>query len=159
YRASSYPIARYREDPSGPSDPVAIGDITLVILEVCEFLLHRLTHRRERTIDADHPVSAHRHLTVFCLEISDRFGQIYIGATMIEMHSHVWITLGRVDDGRVERRAPDRIDAVFRIDIVRDKDWRSSRRGGMDHSAAHWYCVFEHFVSNAELLERMNPAG
>ncbi len=41
---------------------VAVGEITLVVLELCELFLHRLAHGRESAIDADDRVSSDDYL-------------------------------------------------------------------------------------------------
>ena len=84
---------------------------------------------------------------------------IDVGALVIEFYMHIWITLGRFDYRRVERRAADRIDVLVRIDVVGREDRARSRACGMDHSAAHWDRVFQYFISNTDLLERVNSAG
>ena len=88
--------------------------------------------------------------------MADRFGQIDISATMIEMNPHVGITLRGFDYTRVERRAPDRVDAFFWIDIVR----REMQIAGfiVNHPAAHRDRVLEHLIGDTELLESMNPS-
>ena len=92
----------------------------------------------------------------FGFQIGDRFGQIDIGATMIEMHAHVRITLRGFDHGRVERCAADRVDAFVRIDIVRRE--MQIARFVVNHPAAHRDGVAQHFIGDPELLERVNPA-
>jgi hypothetical protein len=71
------------------------------------------------------------------------------------MDPHIRITLRRFNHGCVERRAPDRVDALLWIDIV----GREVQSTGfiVDHSAAHWDGVSQHFVGNAELFECVNP--
>lgn len=134
---------------------VAVGEITFVVLELCEFLLHRLAHRGKRAVDTDDRVSARGHLTVFCFQRADRFGQINVDAPMIEMDSNIRIALRRFDHSGVERGATDRVDALGWINIVR----REMQSAGfvVNHPAAHCDRMFEHFISDAELLERVNP--
>ena len=77
-----------------------------------------------------------RQLTVFCFQIANRIGQIDVGAAMIEMHAYVRITLRCFDHSSVERGAADRVDVFVRVAVVRDKDCRPSRPGGMNYSDA-----------------------
>src|SRR6266566_9434403 len=88
----------------------------------------------------------------------DRAIQIDVGALVIEIDSHGRVALSGFDHSRVERRAPDRVDAFFWIDIVRDKYGRPSRPGGMNHPAPHRDGVLQDFICDPKLLERMNPA-
>ena len=82
--------------------------------------------------------------------------EVDIGAAMIEMDSHIRITLRGFDHGRVERGAADRVDVIFRVAVVRGE----MQVAGfvMDHAAAHRDGVSQHFIGDAELLERVNPA-
>ena len=135
-----------------------MGEIILVVLELCEFFLHRLAHRGKRPIHADDHVGANRTGSIrFCVEkVRGRFVRIDVGALMIEMHSDVRITLRRFDHDRVERRATDRVDVFVWIDIVR----REMQVAGfvVDHASAHRDGVSQHFVGDADPLERVNPA-
>ena len=115
-----------------------------------------MPHRGKRAIDADHGISFRSSLTLFCFEIGDRFGQIDIGATMIEVDPHVRITLRGFNYSRVERRASDRVDAFFRIDIVRRE--MQITRFIVNHPAPHRDRVPEHLIGDAELLKRVNSA-
>ena len=83
--------------------------------------------------------------------------EIHIGAFVIEVDAHIWISLCCFDDGRIQRGAADRVDAIFRIDIVRAE----MQRAGfiVNHSAAHRDRVVQCFISHAELLERINAPG
>ena len=86
--------------------------------------------------------------------------QIDLRANVIEQDAHVWITQCGLDHRRVERGAADRVNALVRIAIVRrEMEIAGSRACGMDHAAAHGDGVPHHFVGDAELLERVNPAG
>ena len=73
------------------------------------------------------------------------------------MNAHIRITLRRLDHSRVERGAADRVDALVRIAIVR----RKMQIAGfvVNHAPAHRDRVLHYFISDAELLERMNSAG
>src|SRR5438128_2997017 len=73
---------------------------------------------------------------------------------MIEMDAHVRISLRRLDHGGVERGAPDRVDAVIRIDIVGGEVQRAGFI--VNHPATHRDGVPQYFVRDAELLERVN---
>ena len=86
----------------------------------------------------------------------DRFVEIDVRTFVIEVHAHVWMTLSRFNHRRVQRGASDRIDVLFWVDIVR----REMKITGfvVDHSAAHWDSVLQHFVGDAELFERVNSA-
>src|SRR5205823_5248510 len=98
---------------------VTVGEITFVILEIREFLVHRLTHGRERAIHANDGIGAdldyltnricRRHACLYRRvdELSRSRVEIDIGATMTEMDSHVRITLRCFDHRRVERRPAD----------------------------------------------------
>ena len=114
-----------RHEPSGRGRNgellVAVGEITLVVLEASMLLLHRLAHRGERAIDADDGVAARGHFDVVSVlsRLRECRIQIDIGAAMIEMHAHVRITLRGFDHGGVERGAPDRVDVLVRVAIVR----------------------------------------
>src|SRR5437867_9227281 len=74
---------------------------------------------------------------------------------MIEMDSHVRITLRCLDESRVECGAPDRVDALFGIDIVR----RKMQIAGfiVDHASAHRNRVSQHVICDLNLFERVNP--
>ena len=76
---------------------------------------------------------------------------------MIEMHPHVRIALGRFDHRRIKRGAPDRVDTLFRINVVRRKMQRA--RFIMNHSAAHGDGVLQCFISDPDLLQRVNLTG
>ena len=76
----------------------------------------------------------------------------------MEMYAHVRIMLRRLDHGRVERRAPDRIDVLVWIDIVGRENGARSRACGMNHPAAHRDRVLQNFIGDSDLLERMNTA-
>src|SRR5438046_6823567 len=105
-------------------------ELTFVILEIREFLVHRLAHGRERTIHANDGIGAdldyltnricRRHACLYRRvdELSRRRVEIDISATVIEIDAHVRVTLGGFDHGGVERGAADRVDALFWIDIV-----------------------------------------
>ena len=71
------------------------------------------------------------------------------------MNAHIRVTLRGFDYRGVKRSAPDRVDAFFGIDVIR----REMQCAGlvMDHSAAHRNRVVQHFVSDPDLFERMNP--
>ena len=79
-------------------------------------------------------------------------------ALVIEVDAHVWITLPGFDHGRVQRRAPDRIDVLAWIDIVGRENDAVSRPCGMDHPAAHRNRVLQYFIRDSDLFERMDPA-
>jgi hypothetical protein len=135
---------------------VTVGEITLVVLKIFQFLLHRLPHCGERTVDANQGITFRSNLTLFCFQIADCFGQIDVGAAMIEMDTDVRITLRGFDYRCVERGAPDRVDALFRIDVVRCE--MQIARFIVDHAATHRDGVPQHLTSDPDLLERMNPA-
>src|SRR5437764_433671 len=98
---------------------VTMSEITFVILEIREFLVHRLAHGRERAIHANDGIGAdldyltnricRRHACLYRRidELSRSRVEIDIGATMTEMDSHVRITLRCFDHRRVERRPAD----------------------------------------------------
>ena len=73
------------------------------------------------------------------------------------MHADVRITLGRFDHGRIQRRAPDRIDVFVRIDVV----GREMQCAGffVNHPASHRNCLSQYFVGDSDLLQRMNSSG
>src|SRR5438445_7333201 len=75
---------------------------------------------------------------------------------MIEVDAHVRIPLRSFNDSRVERGAPDRVDTLFGIDVVRSENGARSRACGMNHPAAHGDCVLQCFMREADLFERMN---
>src|ERR1700682_1513219 len=75
---------------------------------------------------------------------------------MIEMNSHIGITLCGFDHGGVERGAPDRVDVFVRVAVVRGEDRARSGARGMDHATAHRDGVLKYFIGDAELFERMN---
>ena len=80
--------------------------------------------------------------------------EIDLNATVIEVHSHVRITLRRFDKGCVQRGAPDRVDAVIRIDIV----GAEVQRAGfiVNHPATHRDGMSQNFIRDTDLFERMN---
>src|SRR5207237_10508769 len=80
-------------------------------------------------------------------------------ALVIEVAAHVWIPLRGLDHGRVQRRAPDRIDVFVWIDIVGRENDAVSRPCGMNHPAAHRDRVLEYFAGDSDLFERLNSAG
>ena len=82
--------------------------------------------------------------------------EIDLNATVIEVYSHVRITLRRLDHSGVERGTPDRVYALGRIDIVR----REMQRAGfiVDHAATHRDRVLQDLIGDAKLLKRVNPA-
>src|ERR1700694_5714671 len=75
---------------------------------------------------------------------------------MIEHDAHVRIALRGLEHGGVECGAPDRVDVIFWVPVVR----REMQVAGfvMDHPATHWDSVPQYFIGDAELLKRMNPA-
>ena len=75
---------------------------------------------------------------------------------MIEVHADVWITQRGFDHGGVERRPADRVDVLVRVAIVRSE--MEFPCPAVNHAAAHRDRVSQHFIGDAELLERMNPA-
>src|SRR4029077_14445667 len=88
--------------------------------------------------------------------MSERRIDIHAGALVIEMDTNIGIALCRFDNRCIECRSPDRVDALFRIYVVR----REMQRPGfvMDHPAAHWNRVSQRFISNPDLFERVNAA-
>ena len=83
--------------------------------------------------------------------------KIDVGAAMIEMNAHARITLCRFDHCSVQRSATNRIDEFVRIAVVRGK--MECAGFVVNHTAAHWNGVPQHFIGNAELFERVNSAG
>src|SRR5438876_2465591 len=75
---------------------------------------------------------------------------------MIEVDAHVRILLCSFDDSCVERGAPDRVDTLFGIDIVRAENGARSRACGMNHPAAHGDRMLQRLMRDADLFERMN---
>src|SRR6516162_8049874 len=86
----------------------------------------------------------------------DRAVKIDLGAFVIELDAHLGITLCRFDDRRVERSAPDRVDAFLGVDIIRRKMQRPEFI--MNYPATHWDCMFQGLFSDPDLLQRMNTA-
>src|SRR5438045_5711874 len=76
---------------------------------------------------------------------------------MIEVDGNGWITQRGFDDGRVERGAADGVNVLPRVAIVGRKV--ELARLIVDHAARHGNGVLKDFLRDAELLERMNPAG
>jgi len=75
---------------------------------------------------------------------------------VIEMHAHVRIPQRRFNDSCIERCTSDRVDAFFRIDIV-----RAEMKGAgfiVNHPAAHRDRVLQRFVRDADLFQRMNAS-
>ena len=76
---------------------------------------------------------------------------------MIEVDTHVRIPLRGFNDSGIERRAPDRVDALFRIDIVRAE----MQRAGfiVNHPAPHRDRRLQRFISEPDLFQRTNTPG
>ena len=88
--------------------------------------------------------------------MSKRRVDIDAGALVIEMHANFGIALCGFDNGCVERCPPDRVDTLFRVDVIR----REMQRSGfvMDHPAPHWNRVSQRFISDTDLFERVSAA-
>jgi hypothetical protein len=81
---------------------------------------------------------------------------INAGALVIEMYTNVGIALCRFNNGCIERRASDRINTFFRIDIVRAKMQLAGSI--VNHSTAHRDRVLQCFLGDLDLFQRVNPA-
>ena len=79
-------------------------------------------HGGERAIDADHRIATRGQFAGIAFQMADRLVKIDVGASVIEMHSHIRIALCRFDHRRVKRGSPDRVDAFFWIDIVQARN-------------------------------------
>src|SRR5207249_1809595 len=125
--------------------------------ETIEFSVHRLAHGGKSAVDTDDCVRRGYDPLIGCgvcravagqrragrssfaftapRQVSGCGVKIDIGAKMIEQDSDVWITQRRLDYGRVERSATDRVDVILRVPVVR----RKVQAAGfvMDHSAGH----------------------
>ena len=88
--------------------------------------------------------------------MSKRGVNIDSGALVIEMHADVWIALCRFDNCGVERCASDRINTFFWIDIVRAKMQLAGSI--VNHPTAHRDRVFQCFLGDPDLFQRVNPA-
>src|SRR5204863_98741 len=96
---------------------VTVGEIALVVLEIVDLELHRLAHGRERAVDADDGITVrgddiglrgrHGRLYTGFDELRGGGVEIDIGAFVIEVYAHVWVTLRCFDHGGVERAASD----------------------------------------------------
>jgi hypothetical protein len=95
-------------------------------------------------------------LAVFCFQLNRWRVEIDIDTFVIEMHTHVRIPLRGFNDRCVERRAPDRIDALFRIDIVRGEVQLAGFI--VNHPAAHRDRRLQRFISEPDLFQRVNAA-
>lgn len=83
--------------------------------------------------------------------------EIDLGATVIEEDAHVRITKRGFDHRRVKRGAPDRVDVLERVAVVRGE--MEVAGFVVDHPARHRDRVLEHFVGNAELFKGVDAAG
>ena len=54
----------------------------------------------KRAIDADHSIATHGQFAGLSFQMAHRFGQIDVGAFVIEMDTHIRITLRRLNDPR-----------------------------------------------------------
>ena len=77
-----------------------------------------------------------------------------IRANMIEENAHIGITERRFNYGRVEGRAPDRIDMLVRVAVIGSEV--EVTRFIVNHSAGHRDRVSQYFIRDTELLQRMN---
>ena len=82
--------------------------------------------------------------------MSNRGVEIDLGALTIEMHADICITLCRFNNRAVERCASDRINAFFRIDIVRAKMQLAGSI--VNHPTAHRDRVLQCFLGNSDLF-------